>query len=211
MTRSGRLVAAALLAAGTAWPTISNATVTVLGWPGGSEETALRATVGGLQRPSGRSRRRQGGADLLQPRRLLRQAAGRHGRRLGCVRRQPRRHLFDRPLRPLHGADRARRRCGKGIRRERSEDHAVRRQAVWRADRPVAALHVLPQGPDRRAAEGRGGPVRNMPRSPRRSSARSCSRRIPTAGLGTTGPLPRSTSPSRSIPTARRATAPCCR
>jgi multiple sugar transport system substrate-binding protein len=45
MTRSGRLVAAALLAAGTAWPTISNATVTVLGWPGGSEETALRATV----------------------------------------------------------------------------------------------------------------------------------------------------------------------
>ena len=92
-----------------------------------------------------------------------------------------------------------------------AEDHAVRRQAVWRADRPVAALHVLPQGPDRRADEGRGGQVRNMPRSPRSSSARSCSRRIPTAGPGTTGRLPRSISPRRSIPTARYATAPCCR
>ena len=30
-------------------------------------------------------------------------------------------------------------------------------------------------------------------------------------GPGTTGPRPRSISPSRSIPTARSATAPCCR
>ncbi|RUY75666.1 sugar ABC transporter substrate-binding protein, partial [Mesorhizobium sp. M7A.F.Ca.CA.001.09.2.1] len=35
----------ATLLAGTALPTFANATVTVLGWPGGSEETALRATV----------------------------------------------------------------------------------------------------------------------------------------------------------------------
>jgi len=39
------LAALALLAAGLTLPAAGNATVTVLGWPGGSEETALRATV----------------------------------------------------------------------------------------------------------------------------------------------------------------------
>ena len=39
------LSALALLLASVALPGTSNATVTVLGWPGGSEETALRATV----------------------------------------------------------------------------------------------------------------------------------------------------------------------
>lgn len=45
--RLGRktLAALALLAAGLALPGAGNAEVTVLGWPGGSEETALRATV----------------------------------------------------------------------------------------------------------------------------------------------------------------------
>lgn len=40
-----RLSAAALFAAALALPTTSEAAVTVLGWPGGSEETALRAVV----------------------------------------------------------------------------------------------------------------------------------------------------------------------
>jgi multiple sugar transport system substrate-binding protein len=43
--RTISLSAAALLFASVAMPGISNATVTVLGWPGGTEETALRATV----------------------------------------------------------------------------------------------------------------------------------------------------------------------
>lgn len=47
MKRNGNLLAAALAAllAGLAMPRAANATVTVLGWPGGSEETALRAAV----------------------------------------------------------------------------------------------------------------------------------------------------------------------
>src|SRR6478752_6014619 len=43
ITRS--LPALAALLASVALPGMANATVTVLGWPGGSEETALRATV----------------------------------------------------------------------------------------------------------------------------------------------------------------------
>ena len=45
MKLSRRIPAFAALLASIALPGIANATVTVLGWPGGSEETALRATV----------------------------------------------------------------------------------------------------------------------------------------------------------------------
>lgn len=45
--------AAAVLLASVALPGISHATVTVLGWPGGSEETALRATVEAYNAQSG--------------------------------------------------------------------------------------------------------------------------------------------------------------
>jgi multiple sugar transport system substrate-binding protein len=47
------LSALALLLASVALPGTSNATVTVLGWPGGSEETALRATVEAYNATSG--------------------------------------------------------------------------------------------------------------------------------------------------------------
>lgn len=40
-----RAVSIWALCAGLAWPGLAHATVTVLGWPGGSEETALRAAV----------------------------------------------------------------------------------------------------------------------------------------------------------------------
>ncbi|WP_176085306.1 sugar ABC transporter substrate-binding protein [Martelella sp. HB161492] len=45
MIRRTALAAFAALLAGTALPGLANANVTVLGWPGGSEETALRAVV----------------------------------------------------------------------------------------------------------------------------------------------------------------------
>ena len=102
-----------------------------------------------------RRRRRQGQADLLQPRRLLRQARRRPRRRDDRFRHQPPRHLRRRPLRAVHGRGRA---AGFGdghLRREGARHHAVRRPAVRRADRPVAALHVLPPGPHRPAALGR--------------------------------------------------------
>ena len=182
MTRSGRLVAAALLAAGTAWPTISNATVTVLGWPGGPEETALRATVAAYNASPDVADadkveliffNRDGFFDKLQ----ADMAAGSDAFDVNLVatyslgRYAPFMEPIEAPapMRPSVFGE------------KRLDDHAVRRQAVWRADRPVAALHVLPQGPDRPADEGRGWHVRNMPRSPRRSSARICSPRIPTS------------------------------
>ncbi|MAU23353.1 MAG: ABC transporter substrate-binding protein [Martelella sp.] len=45
MMKKTTLAAIAALLAGTALPNIANATVTVLGWPGGSEEAALRAAT----------------------------------------------------------------------------------------------------------------------------------------------------------------------
>ena len=45
MIKKTTIVALAGLLAGTALPGIANATVTVLGWPGGSEEAALRAAT----------------------------------------------------------------------------------------------------------------------------------------------------------------------
>ncbi len=210
MTRSGRLVAAALLAAGTAWPTISNATVTVLGWPGGSEETALRATVAAYNaRPDVADAdkvellffNRDGFFDKLQ----ADMAAGSDAFDVNLVATYSL-GRYAPYMEPIEvGADAAKV-FGESVLKTMQFDG---KQYGVPTD---LSLHFMYYRKDLIDALMKDEAARrNMPRSPKRSSARICSRRIPTAGLGTTGPLPRSTSPSRSIPTARYATAPCCR
>ena len=102
------LPALAVLLASVAMPGISNATVTVLGWPGGSEETALRATVEAYNARPGIAEadkvellffNRDGFYDKLQ----ADMAAGSNAFDINL-----RRDLFDRPLRAVHGAGRSR-------------------------------------------------------------------------------------------------------
>jgi hypothetical protein len=148
------------------------ADVTVLGWPGGPEEAALRKAA---EAYNATAADRRGQADLLQPQRLLRQARRRSRRGLEGFRRQSSRDLRHRPLRAFHGPDHAAGFGERRVRREGAGDDAIWRQAIWRADRSVASLHVLPHGSARQAACrcGLEGALRGDQRKTARQETRS--------------------------------------
>ena len=87
-------------------------------------------------------------------------------------------------------------------------DSLGRGRAVRRADRHQPALHLLPQGPDRSAPE-RCRLAGALRRDRAGASRPGDDAEGPGSGPGTTTSRPRCSSPSRSIRTARPATAPC--